>query len=122
MVCHGGFAVPWTVQDGLRRRWSGRPSRARGCEVVGSGTARAYQRSAGKCPPLPGASGQPCRFSNRHLPATVYETWNSKPINVLTHASVHRCSAKVATHDLGLVVHPRSVIAGHGFSICAAPT
>lgn len=33
-----------------------------------------------------GCHDQPCRFSSRRVPSTVYDTWNSRPISVFTRA------------------------------------
>lgn len=37
---------------------------------------------------------QPCRLSSSHVPSTVYETWNRRPISVLIRARVHRWSTQ----------------------------
>lgn len=49
--------------------------------------SRSLARRAGRC------HDQPSRLSSCHVPSTVYETWNSRPISVLIRASVHRWSA-----------------------------
>lgn len=57
-------------------------------------SSRSIARRAGCC------HDQPYRRSNRHLPSTVYDTWNNRLISVFTRASVHRWSAQPWTSGL----------------------